>query len=148
MDLKELHDKLVSEGCNRFCIEGIGRQEFDDIERLEMNDGRWEVRYYERGQAGETLFSTADMDEAIKYYYNYVMSIQHRHLIAFSRSQSIVAKYKARLEAHGITTVEYTIPNYSAADDPVYGLVVINKDIFKARELFGTVPYIDDNLKR
>ncbi|MEL1244799.1 hypothetical protein AAEO56_11045 [Flavobacterium sp. DGU11] len=148
MDLKELHDKLVAEGCNRFCIEGIGQQSDDDVEQLGLNDGKWEVRYFERGRAEKTLFSTADKDEAIRYYYNYIMKIEHWHIIAFTRSFDIFNAHKEKLEAAGIKTIQNDIPYYAGPEDRVYRLFVTNKDIFKAREIFDVVPYYDENLKR
>lgn len=148
MELKELYDKLLAEGCNRFYIEGIGGPQEDDVERLRMYDGvLWKVQYFERGQPGEVLFSSADKKEAINYYYHHVMAMQHRHLVTFTRSFEIFIFYRFTLESHGIKTIQNDIPNYSAAKDHVYRLFVVNKDIFAARELTDTVPYLDDNLK-
>lgn len=148
MNLKELYDKLIAEGCSRFCIENVGVQLFDDVERLEMNNGRWEVNYYQRGTIWETLFSTTDKDEAMQYYYDHVMKIQHWHLVAFTRSFDVFSSFKFKLESQGIETIQNDIPDYSAANDYVYRLFVVNKGILRARELFETVPYIDENLKR
>ena len=147
MELKELYDKLIAEGCNRFCIEGVGEQTLDDVEQLGMNDGKWEVRYFERGQPGTVLFSTPDKEEAIRFY-SHVMKIEHWHLIAFTRSFDIYNTFREKLERAGIRIVQNDIPHYSAPDDRVYRLFVTNKDIFKARILFDTVPYFDENLKR
>lgn len=147
MELKELYDKLIAEGCIRFCIEGVGGQRFDDIERLEMNNGKWEVRYYERGHAWDTLFSSKDKQEAIRFYEDFVMSMHHWHLVVFSRSADIFNSYKLILESHGIRTFQNDIPAYSSAKDHVYRLLVVNKDIFRAKELFEEIPYVDEDIK-
>jgi|GEM_PF-6263597 len=148
MELEELHDKFIAEGCSRFCIEGVGVQLFDDIDRLEMNNGRWEVNYYQRGTIWETLYSSADKQEAIRFYHDHVMKIQHLHLVAFTRSFDKFSSCKFKLESQGIETIQNDIPDYSSANDYVYRLFVVNKGIFKARELLETVPYTDENLKR
>lgn len=147
MELKELYEIFIAEGCNRFCIEGVGGQKFDDIERLEFKDGKWEVTYYERGQAGDTLFSSADKDEAIQYYYSHIMKMQHWHLVAFTRSFDVFTSYRFTLESHGIKTIQNDVPGYATSKDHVYRLLVVNKDIFKAIELFGELPYVDEDIK-
>jgi len=147
MELKELYDKFISEGCNRFSIEGIGEQYFDDIERLEMNNGKWEVSYYECGKAQEILFSSADKQDAIRFYHDLVMKIQHWHLVAFTRSFDVFSSYRSRLESHGIGTIRNDIPGYSSGNDHVYRLFVINNDILRAKELFEEVPYVDEDIK-
>ncbi len=147
MELKELYDKFIAEGCNRFCIEGIGGQRFDDIERLEMNNGTWEVNYYERGRARDTLFSSVDKQEAIHFYDDFVMKIQHWHLVAFTRSFDVFNAYRATLESHGIRTIQNDIPDYASTNDHIYRLIVINKDIFRAKELFEKLPYVDEDIK-
>lgn len=148
MELKELYDTLIAEGCIRFCIEGMGGQRFDDIERLEMNNGKWEVSYYERGRVAETLFSSTDKEEAIQYYHDFVMKIQHWHLAVFTRSFDVFTSCRFTLESHGIRTIQNDIPDYAAEKDHVYRLFVVNKGVFKAKEVLKAVPYIDEDLKR
>jgi hypothetical protein len=77
-----------------------------------------------------------------------VTKIEHWHIITFTRSLDIFNTYKAKLDAAGIRTIQNDIPNYAGPTDRVYRLFVTNKDIFKAREMFDTVPYYDENLKR
>lgn len=148
MELKELYDKLLAEGCNRFYIDGIGGPQDDDVDRLGMDDGvLWKIYYFERGRSGEAFFSSPDKEEAIKYYYQHIMAMQHRHLVTFTRSFEIFIFYRFTLESHGIKTIQNDIPNYSGAKDHVYRLFVVNKDIFAARELIDIMPYLDNNLK-
>lgn len=109
MELQELCDKLISEGCNRFSIEGIGEQVYDDVERLGMVDGKWAVYYMERGQKSTPIFSTTSKDEAIDFYYDYVKKIEHWHIIAFTRSADVIAERKKILENAGIRVVQNAI---------------------------------------
>lgn len=147
MELQELYDKLISEGCNRFCIEGIGEQFSDDIERLEMIDGKWVVYYLERGQKSNPFFTTSSKDEAIDFYYHYIKKIEHWHMVAFTRLADVISERKRILENAGIRVVQNDIPAYKTAGDHVYRIFVTNGDIFKAEKLFDEIPYIDDDLK-
>lgn len=145
MELNELYNKLIAEGCQHFCIEGIGQQFYDDIDRLEMKNGQWQVNYYQRGQIWETLFSSQDQQETIRFYYDHIMEIEHWHLIAVTRSPDIFNLYKNRLENLGIKTIQNDVEENN---DYKYRLFVTNKDIFKAKELFDEIPYFDEDLKR
>ncbi len=145
MELNELYDQLIAEGCVRFCIEGIGAQSYDDMERLEMKAGQWQVNYYERGQVVETLFSGPDKQEAIRFYYDYVMKIQHWHLVVFTRSLAVFNWHKDILENLGIGTIQNDIEE---EHDYKYRLFVTNKDIFNAKEALDEIPYFDEDLKQ
>lgn len=145
MELNELYNQLIAEGCLRFCIEGIGEQCFDDIERLEMKGGQWSVNYYERGQVRETLFSSLDKQEAIRFYYDHIMKIRHWHLVVSTRSPDLFNGYKELLESLNIKTVQNDIRE---GHDYKYRLFVTNKDIFKAKELFDEIPYFDEDSTR
>lgn len=48
MELRELYDIFIAEGCNRFYIDGMGGPQSDDVECLGTNSGKWEVYYIER----------------------------------------------------------------------------------------------------
>ena len=145
-DLQELYDKLIAEGCNRFCIEGIGEQLFDDVDRLSFSEGIGEVHYMERGQKSELIFS-ADKDTAIKFYHDHILKFRHTHLIACTRSLDLVNTLNQKLDNAALKTVRNDIPSFNSRRDYVYRLFVINKDIFKAREVLSDVPYIDKGLE-
>lgn len=148
MELGELYNKFIEEGCNRFYIDGIGGPQPDDVECLGLNNGKWEVYYIERGQKSNPIFSTIDKDEAIKFYYDYIMKIEHWHIVAFTRSLNILNSYKNELEKYGVRTIQNDIPDYNITGDRVYRLFVTNKDIFIAKEKLEAVPFFDENLKR
>ncbi|MDR6923632.1 MULTISPECIES: hypothetical protein [Chryseobacterium] len=145
MELNELYNQLIAEGCVRFCIEGVGGQRYDDMERLEMKAGQWQINYYERGQVVETLFSSPDKQEAIRFYHDYVMKIHHCHLVVFTRSLSVFNWYKDILESLDIKTMQNDIKE---DHDYKYRLFVTNKDIFKVKESFDEIPYFDEDLKK
>ena len=49
---------------------------------------------------------------------------------------------------HAIRVIQNDIPHYSKTDDRVYRLFIVNKDIFKANELFDIIPLCDQDLKK
>lgn len=148
MELNELYDKLIAEGCNRFFIEGIGGPQSDDVELLAYNNGKWEVAYTERGKRNNPMFSTADKQEAIRYYYDHVIGQQHWHLVVFTRAATTAEFYKAKLESLNLKVIQNDIPHYAAMKDRVFRLFVVNKDIFTAKEKLTDIPYVDEDLKR
>lgn len=148
MELRELYNKMISEGFNRFYIEGIGGPVFDDVECLGKIGSEWAVYYVERGQKSNPMFTSNSQDEAVDYYYKRVASIEHWHMIVFTRSKSLMEERRKTLENQNIRVIQNDIPHYSKTDDRVYRLFVVNKDIFKAKELFDVIPLYDDDLKR
>lgn len=147
MELNELYDKFIAEGCNRFYIDGIGGPLSDDVEHLGLNNGVWEVYYIERGKKSKPILSTINKEEAINFYYNHVIKIEHWHVVAFTRSLDMLNFYKNKLEKNGIRIIQNDIPSFKSTNDRVYRLFVTNKDIFKAKEIFEIVPFFDENLK-
>ncbi len=145
--LKKLYDELSIEGCNRFYISGIGGPIPDGVDKLEMNGNNWEIYYTERGQKEKLDFSTTNIDEAITYYREHILHLEHWHLIVFTRSFEIFDSYKKSLEKQNIRTIQNDIPCYNTINDRIYRLFVVNKDIFKARKLFENIPYFDENLR-
>jgi len=147
MPLSTLYNKFISEGYINFYIDGIGGPQTDDVHCLGFNNPNWEVYYLERGQKSEPIFSSTNEEEAIKFYTDFVAKIEHWHLIAFTRSAEILNDFKSKLESKNIRTIQNDIPNYKTAGDRVYRLFVVNKDIFLAKNMFGFVPYYDEDLK-
>jgi hypothetical protein len=148
MTIQELHDTLLSEGCNRFFIQGIGGPQDDDVEHLGFNGDKWEVYYSERGQRSSLIFATSSEAEAIEYYYEHVIKQEHWHLVVFTRSPDVFNSCKIVLEKNNVKIIQNDIPNYSKSDDRVFRLFVTNKDIFVAQKLLEIVPYYDEDFKR
>lgn len=147
MELSELYDKLLEEGFTYFHIRGVGGPSNSDVFELAENAGIWEIYYTERGQKQPPIYVSANKEEAIVAFYDRMRKIKHLHLVAFTRSADILNEYKEKLEAGGIETYQNDIPAYKALNDCVHRLFVINKGIFKARELFNNLPYFDGDLR-
>jgi hypothetical protein len=144
--LKKLNNELISEGCNNFFVSGISNNNLlDDVFCLNNNKKKWEVYYSERGRNEKPIYSTYDLDEAIDYYKNYIMNMEHWHLIIITRSNDKNNEYKIVLENNGIKVIQNDIPAYKSKDDYVFRLFVKNKDIFEAKKLFENIPNYDLN---
>jgi|SRR5690554_248477 len=143
MELKELHDKFISEGCNRFYIEGVGGPQSDDVEVLGQRGGVWEVCYIERGQKNSPIFSSSSKKEAVEFYIKHVLSIRHHHVAVMTRSEQIIKKYKNLFDSNGIKFLQNDIPHYNKTNDRVFRLFVFGKDIFKINELDRFLPLND-----
>ncbi|KFE97628.1 hypothetical protein IX38_20395 [Chryseobacterium luteum] len=63
------------------------------------------------------MLSNVDKDDAIKFYYDHVMKIEHWHIVAFTRSFEILNSYKNELEKCGVRTIQNDIPHYKTKDD-------------------------------
>ena len=148
MELKALYHDFLANGYTNFYIDGIGGPKRDDVHRLGFDDLNWTVYYSERGIASPPIFSTTDKDEAFKYYTNFVSKIAHWHLIAFTRSNEIVADFKNKLKNLQLKVIQNDIPNYNGKGDVVHRIFVVNKDIFIAKNHIKDIPYFDDDLKK
>jgi hypothetical protein len=145
--LKELYNRLIAEGCNRFYIDGIGGPHNDDVECLGFQNGEWLVYYTERGQVGHVLFRSDDQQKAIDYYYRHVMSMEHWHLAVMTRSKEVVNEVRKKLEKRLIKTIQNDIPSYSKQGDVVFRLFVTGKDVFQLDKVLDEVPLCDPELK-
>lgn len=146
VDLKQLHDKFLSEGFRRFYIEGIGGGQSDDVEVLGFENGNWEVYYMERRQKSTPIFSSTNKKEAIEYYTQHVCGIKHHHLAVMTRSEQKISAYKELLIQHKVEFMQNDIPHYNATNDVVYRLFVFNKDRFKLKEMDASLPFRDEGL--
>ncbi|MDR3093438.1 MAG: hypothetical protein LBU62_02200, partial [Bacteroidales bacterium] len=106
-------------------------------------EGNWKIYYTERGNDDDPIYSTYDIDDAIKYYKNYIINEEHWHLIIITRSIEKMNEYRSILELNGIKIIQNDMPDYSKKDDRVFRLFVTNKDIFRAEKLFKKIPYSD-----
>lgn len=143
MELKELYDKFISEGFNRFYIEGVGGPQSDDVEVLDQRNGLWEVCYIEKGQKSSPIFSSSSKKEAIAFYTKHISSIKHHHLAVMTRSEQKLKKYKTLFDSYGIEFWQNDIPHYNKTNDRVNRLFVFGKDIFKIKELDSLLPLND-----
>ena len=144
--LERLVKRLIAAGCNRrnIAIQGTCCDGNDDIVRLAQEGGDWTMRYWERGQASEETFRSSNFDEALKKYESYVMSIEHWHMVAFTRDAGAVERVRQQLFDIGIKAKENNIPYFNTENDYVFRLFVVGSQIFEVEEKFGTRVIINE----
>jgi hypothetical protein len=137
MNVHELRQRLVEEGCNADFY-SIGRGGSDCF-CLTQDHGAWQVFYTERGKDSPPIFETASEEEARQFFFRKIMGIRHDHCVGFFRSESEAQSLARKLAQHGLQSWQDKIP-YGGADDPRCRVFVTGKAIFKAKELLGKVP--------
>jgi len=147
MELRDLYNTLIKEGCINFYIDGIGGPKSDDVYCLGFDNKLWTVCYIERGQKSEPVYSTNNRIEAINYYFDFISKIEHWHLILFTRSQKILFDFMEKLVNLNVRLKQNDIPDFCALGDQVFRLFVLNKDIFTVKDILVVVPYVDQDLK-
>jgi hypothetical protein len=110
--LKKLNNELIENGCNNFYIHGISKI-LDDVFCLDIINGKWTIYYSERGIMGEIIYSTEKIEDAINYYKNYIMKMEHRHLILMTRSNKMFNEYRDIIENNRIKIIQNDIPAYN-----------------------------------
>ena len=139
MTTAELEARLLAEGASPDNY-AIGTRSYDGF--CLLHDGRqWAVFYSERGHDQPPIFTSPDEDAACRFFFEFVMKMEHRHLVALLRSEPGAQALRAHLEAQGIATHAYQL--LYAQNDYRQVISVIGKDIFKVRALLGKVP-VDD----
>jgi hypothetical protein len=109
-----------------------------------MNEGGiWRVFYTERGKDDDPIFESTSEEEACEFFFKYqTEQIQHLHLVGFFHSEEKAKELVSKLEEDGIQARQDKIP-YGGWADPRYRVFVVEKDIFKTRELLGKMPVED-----
>lgn len=139
MTTTDLSRRLLAEGCspNNYAI---NTRSYDGFCLLH-NERGWAVFYSERGKDQEPIFTSSDEAAACQYFFDFVLQMEHRHLVGELRSVAAAQALRAQLAAAGIATHAYSLP-YARHDDRQI-ISVVGKDIFRARALLGTVPVKD-----
>jgi hypothetical protein len=141
MTITELEARLLAEGCNPANY-ALNTRSYDGF--CLLFDGlRWAVFYSERGRDQPPIFTSAAEDAACRFFFDFVMQMEHSHLVAMLRSEPAAQALRARLEAQGIATHAYRL--HYAKNDYRQVVSVVGKDVFKARELLGKLPVEDSN---
>lgn len=146
-ELQLLYDRLMASGCNMFYIEGVGGPQADCVEVLCKKGTNWAICYSERGQLFSPIFESDDLEDVIVFYENHILRMDHSHLVIMTRNLEKFNEHKSILEKHNIRTSQNDLPHYKFMNDKIYRLFVINKDVFKAKEIFGELPVMDEDLK-
>jgi hypothetical protein len=139
MTIAELERRLLAEGCNPDNY-ALNTRSYDGF-CLMRQGGQWVVFYSERGYDQAPIFTSSDEDAACRYFFDFVMKMEHRHLVGVLRSEPAAQAMRARLEAQGIATHAYRL--LYAQDDYRQVISVVGKDVFPARALLGKLPIED-----
>jgi hypothetical protein len=142
MNIHELEKRLEEEGCSRtYYSIGSGGS---DVFCLDNQQGIWRVFYTERGHDDDPIFESQSEEEACEFFFTYITTrIRHNHIVGFFKSKEKAEAMTKRLQNHGIPSYRNDIP-YGGWKDPRYRVFVTGKDIFKARELFDSLPIRDE----
>jgi len=135
MNSSQLIEKLLAEGCSKsnFTVNGHG----SDVYCLNRKDGVWAVFYTERGQDSAPIFVSESEKEACEFFYNYIMKMEHWHIVGFFKKEGDAKALEAKLASIGVKAIRNDIPAYKQRNDPRFRVFVVGKDIFKVREAFG-----------
>lgn len=138
MKASEVREKLLSEGCNEntFAVKSRG----SDVYCLDEIGGTWVIFYTERGLDSEPIFRSKSEDEASQFFFDYIMKLEHWHIVGFFKEESWAKDLEAELFSIGVKPVRNDMPAYKHKDDPRYRVFVMGKDIFKVRAALGEIP--------
>lgn len=139
MTTAELERRLLAEGCSPANY-AINTRSYDGFCLL-YDGGRWAVFYSERGRDQAPIFTSAEEAAACQFFYDFVLNMQHLHLAGILRSEPAARALQARLEAQGMAT--RTDRLLYARNDYRHRVMVIGKDVFRARALLGQLPIED-----
>ena len=139
MTLADLNRRLLAEGANPDNY-ALGTRSYNGF--CLLRQGRqWNVFFSERGDDQKPIFTSRNEYTACRFFFDFVMKMEHRHLVGFLRREPAARTLQARLAAAGIAAHHFAVPY--AKNDNRHGLNVIGKDIFRARALLGKVPVED-----
>lgn len=139
MNIRQLEQDLISEGCNPGSYAIGERGQASDAYCLTFSDGLWRVYYSERGVDQPPFFESADEAEACAYFSQFILRFRHDHLVGLFHHEASAQALRAVLARYGISSHQDVIP-YTGADAPRYRVFVTGKAIFAVRELLGDVP--------
>lgn len=144
MTLTQLKKQLHAAGCSPSNYHLGEPDGISDVYCLAQRNNKWHFFYTERGKDNppEKVFSNEA--EACRFYYAFVMKMQHFHLIGFYQSLENLQKHAQFLQQHEIATKHDRIP-YGGIDDPRYRLFVTGQTIFTVQQLLPTLPLNDES---
>ena len=139
MTIADLERRLLAEGCNPANY-ALNTPSYDGYCLMRQGQ-QWNVFYSERGADQAPIFCSVDEDAACRFFFDFVMKMEHRHLVACLRSEPAAQALRARLEAQGIATEGYRL--HYAQNDYRQVISVVGKDLFRVRAVLGQVPVED-----
>lgn len=135
MNSSQISEKLTAEGCSpeNFVVNGHG----SDVYCLRESGGTWSVFYTERGVDEPPIFSSRSEEEACQFFYDFIMRMEHWHIVGFYKEKAAAEAMESRLASIGIKAIRNDIPAYHTRNDTRYRVFVVGKDIFKFKQAFG-----------
>ena len=103
MKASELRERLLSEGCNESSLSILSRGH--DAYCLYHRNDIWIVCYSERGQDSEPIFSSPSEENACEFFFDYVTSMEHRHLVGFFEHKSEAEVLQKELDKFEISWI-------------------------------------------
>jgi hypothetical protein len=137
MKAYELRERLLAGGCNEssFAVKSRG----NEVYCLDEIGDTWVVFYTERGQDSDPIFKSSSEDDACQFFYDYVMKLEHWHIVGFFKEEVSAKALEAKLLSIGVKPIRNDIPSYKFNDDTRYRVFVAGKEIFKVREALGEI---------
>jgi len=133
MKLEDLDRDLVAEGFGPLIHErGAWGLAVGDLMIVGRN-GLFHVGVTERGQMGVTSLSTADEDEACRYFHERALG-QFWNGATFTEAAAADA-LQSLLEGEGVDVIRNDIPHFNGPDDARYRLFVHGRDLERVRAL-------------
>lgn len=147
MNIRELEQRLIEEGCNRGSFAIGARGSASDAYCLTRNGREWQVYYTERGVNQAPIYTSADEAQACRYFYDFMMSIPHNHCVGVFLSRALAEELQAKLEGLGLHPFQNNIP-VPVLKEPLYRVWVSGKEIFVVKEALGAVYFTDQPQKK
>jgi hypothetical protein len=146
MNIRELEQRLIEEGCNPGNYAVGSRGNASDAYCLTHNGKEWQVYYTERGMDQAPVFTSQSEEEACDYFFNFIMKFRHDHCVGVFAAKSLADELQTKLEGHGLHPFQDTIP-YPVVQKPLHRVWVSGREIFSVKEVLG-VKYVTDQSER
>lgn len=141
MNIVELEQRLLDEGCNPDSFAIGQRGGASDAFCLVHDGSAWTVFYTERGIDHSPFFTSPDEAEACAFFFKHMMSFRYSHLVGFFREPVRAEAMLTTLKAAGLNAWRDAIPYRDG--EWWQRVFVMGKDIFTARRLFPDLPLHD-----
>lgn len=142
MNIRELEQRLLEEGCNPAMFAIGSRGSASDAHCLIHDGQEWRVYYTERGVDQAPLFGTTNEAEACKYFFDFMMKFRHDHCVGTFDSRAAADELYDNLARHGLKPFRDVIP-VPVMPQPIYRVWVSGKEIFAVETIIGA-RYVTD----
>ena len=147
MDIHELEQRLLAEGCNPSYYAIGSRGSASDAHCLTHNGQEWQVYYTERGVDQAPMYTSKREEEACDYFFQFMMNIRHDHCVGTFLSETSANDLLAKLKSNGLHPFRDVIP-YPVLPEPLYRVWVSGKEIFSVEKIIGARYVTDQSEKK